>query len=166
MAITQTITVKLDTHWLTSFAELLEKHAAAIRADLEEFMAAQAQDEGTEGGADVMADGKVTRAELAEAVRELREEVARLRAERTAHACHGHSLCCSHVHCNWGHCGCFTVHGYGSTWTYPSTFTVSSGGNVSGLGGGASGCNPNPVLGYQMEGGTVVSSGYTVSASN
>lgn len=49
MAITQTIQVRLDTHWLTSFASLLEKHAAAIRADLEEFMAAQAQDEGSEG---------------------------------------------------------------------------------------------------------------------
>jgi len=84
-----------------------------------------------------MADAKVTRAELAEAVRELREEVARLRAERAAHACHGHGLCCSHVHCNWGHCWCSTFHSY----TYPltggsvpwyGTVTVSCGETVGG----------------------------------
>jgi hypothetical protein len=47
--VTQTIEVRVDTHWLTAFAELLEKHAAAIREDLEEFMAAQGQDSGAEG---------------------------------------------------------------------------------------------------------------------
>jgi len=47
--VTQTIEVRLDTRWLTAFAELLEKHAAAIRADLEAFMAAQEQDTGSEG---------------------------------------------------------------------------------------------------------------------
>jgi hypothetical protein len=41
-----------------------------------------------------MAD-KVTRAELAEAVRGLRAEVEALRAERAAHQCHG--CCCPSV---------------------------------------------------------------------
>jgi hypothetical protein len=106
-----------------------------------------------------MADGKVTRAELAGAVRELREEVARLRAERELRHCYG-------VHCNWGHCGCFTWHGYSGTVTYPHTFTVTS------IGGNVPGVNPylttagSPVSGYEMSGGTAVSSGYTVSGAN
>lgn len=52
MAITETITVKVDVSPLTALADLLEKHAAMIRASLgklEESMAAQAQDEGGEG---------------------------------------------------------------------------------------------------------------------
>lgn len=36
-----------------------------------------------------MTDGKPTRTELAEAVRELRAEVAALRAEHAVHHCHG-----------------------------------------------------------------------------
>lgn len=60
--------------------------------------------------------------ELTEAMRELRGEMEKLRAERTAH----HH--CGHSHCNWGHCWCSTVHGYafGSV-TYPGTWTVTSG---------------------------------------
>src|ERR1700732_4259406 len=98
-----------------------------------------------------MADSKTTKAELAEAVRELREEVARLRAER--HTWHGHALCHSHIHCNWGHCGCFTVHSsyyplpgcapYQLPQVWYGTVTTT---NV------ASGCNPNPVLGHAMSG--------------
>jgi hypothetical protein len=98
-----------------------------------------------------MSDGKTTKAELAEAVRELREEVARLRAERTAHTCHGHGLCCSHVHCNHGHCGCFTWH-YSYTNVAAGapllvTYTVTNGGtNVSvapwATTNVAAGCNP------------------------
>ena len=69
-----------------------------------------------------MTDGKTLREELADtvrdlkdnevaaAVRELRAEVEKLRAERETHHCH--SVCCPHWHCNWGHCGCFTVHSY------------------------------------------------------
>ena len=61
-------------------------------------------------------------AELAEAVRELRDrevadelarlraEVEKLRSEKTAHHCHGCS--CTHVH--WH---------YPTTWTYPATVT-------------------------------------------
>lgn len=38
-AVTGTIEVKVDAARLLAFAALVEKHAAAIRADLEEFMA-------------------------------------------------------------------------------------------------------------------------------
>ena len=44
----------------------------------------------------------------AEQVAKLRQELA---AGRTAQHCHG----CSHVHCNWGHCGCFTMHYYSTS---------------------------------------------------
>ena len=37
--ITETIDVKVDARRLLVFAELVERHAAAIRADLERFMA-------------------------------------------------------------------------------------------------------------------------------
>ena len=69
-----------------------------------------------------MTDGKTLREELAdavrdlkdnevaEAVRELRAEVEKLRAERETHHCH--SACCAVHHCNCGHCGCWTFHGY------------------------------------------------------
>ena len=88
--------------------------------------------------------------EVAEAVRELRAEVEKLRAERAAHTCHG--SCCSHVHCNHGHCGCFTVH-YGYSYTnvaaggaLPLTYTVTSGTNISiapwATTNVAAGCNP------------------------
>lgn len=43
-----------------------------------------------------MAEGKVSRAELAEAVRALTEEVARLRAEQLAHLGYGHGCHCGH----------------------------------------------------------------------
>lgn len=112
-----------------------------------------------------MSDGKTTKAELAEAVRELREEVAALRAERETHHCL--SLCGSHVHCAWGHCGCFSVHGY---YPFPSVWygTVANSGNLT---MGAAGCNPNPVYGYSVTvasetGAVVTSGGYSVSASN
>lgn len=69
-------------------------------------------------------------AELTEAVRELRDrevaaemaslraEVEKLRAERSAHHCHG--------------CSCTHVHWHSGTWTYPGTviypnYVVSSG---------------------------------------
>lgn len=52
---------------------------------------------------------KPTRAELAEAVRELREEMAAIRAERNAHLCYG-LTCAAHAHCNRGHCNCWTWH--------------------------------------------------------
>jgi hypothetical protein len=55
--------------------------------------------------------------EVAEEVRKLRAEVEALRATRELHHCHG--LCCTHVHCNWGHCNCWTVH-------YPVPGTVTS----------------------------------------
>lgn len=45
------ITVGLEPdleHW-RDFAALLEKHAGAFRADLEQLMAAQAEDSGSEG---------------------------------------------------------------------------------------------------------------------
>jgi len=88
--------------------------------------------------------------EVADELRSLRAEVERLRAEHTAPACHGH--CCVHVHCNWGHCGCFTVHSYAigpQPYVYPQVWygTVTSGG-TSDFGGtvtttnAASGCNP------------------------
>lgn len=70
---------------------------------------------------------KATRAELAEAVHELRDEVARLRAEQAAHHCHGHA--CGHVHCNWGHCGCWTWHGY--SYSYPTVPPCTTGGTVT-----------------------------------
>ena len=71
--------------------------------------------------------------EVADELRSLRAEVEKLRAEREAHTCHGHAVCCSHVHCNWGHCGCFTVHGYTfGTVTYPSTWTVTTTNAASG----------------------------------
>ena len=84
--------------------------------------------------------------EVADELRSLRAEVEKLRAERAAHTCHG--SCCSHVHCNHGHCGCFTWHGYGSTTvTYPQTFTVSAGGgNVSGSGWVSAGSGYNPSI--------------------
>ena len=70
--------------------------------------------------------------EVADTLRELRAEVEKLRAERAAHHCHG--------------CACTHVHWYPNVWTgtvtYPQTWTVSSGGNASGLGGGAGGYNP------------------------
>ena len=50
MAITQMIEVDVSAARLHAFVTLIEKHAAAIRADLEEFMAAGAQARsGTEG---------------------------------------------------------------------------------------------------------------------
>jgi hypothetical protein len=111
-----------------------------------------------------MADRKITRAELAEAVRELREEVARLRAEQ-AHACH-----CGHV--------CITVPVVVPPppppvplWVQPYQITCDTAGiNPHPTTSVAAGCPPTvsyPVPGYQMDGGgSVVSSGYTVSASN
>jgi hypothetical protein len=94
-----------------------------------------------------VADGKTTKAELAEAVRELREEVARLRAERTVHSCHGHGLCCSHIHCNWGHCGCWTTHysytNYAAGGALPLTYTVTNVGVAPWVTtNAAAGCNP------------------------
>lgn len=91
-------------------------------------------------------ESKTTKAELAEAVRELREEVARLRAERPVHHCHS---ACLHAHCNWGHCGCFTWHGYGTTTLqYPATVTLPNvtygtvTTNTAAFVGAASGYNP------------------------
>ena len=135
-----------------------------------------------------MADGKVTRAELAEAVRELREEVARLRAGQHVHACHG-SPCCvaamSHAHCNWGHCWCYTFHAQFQAYPLPGcaggamplvyTGYVGSVGtseplNVSAgftsVAAGVPQVASYQVPGYVMGGGSSVSSGYTVSASN
>jgi hypothetical protein len=48
VAITQTIEVDVSTARLHAFVVLIEKHAAAIRADLEEFMAAESQGPGGE----------------------------------------------------------------------------------------------------------------------
>jgi hypothetical protein len=67
---------------------------------------------------------KITKAELAEAVRELREEITKLRAEH-----HCHNTCCWHTHCNWGHCGCLTFHfSYQNqvTWSHPYTVTYTN----------------------------------------
>jgi hypothetical protein len=113
-----------------------------------------------------MSDGKVTRAELAEAVRELREEVARLRAEQGAHACHA---------CHCGHVCVVPVvipppPPLPPVWTQPYQITCA---------GSSVGVNPYPatcvaagdpagvpVLGYEMAGGSVVRSGYTTITSN
>lgn len=58
-------------------------------------------------------------AELARTVDGLRQELA---LSRAGHACHG-SPCCvatmSHVHCNWGHCWCYTVHVYYQAYPVP-----------------------------------------------
>lgn len=45
--------------------------------------------------------------EVADALRDLRAEVEKLRAEREAHHCHG--------------CACTHVHWYPNTWTYPGS---------------------------------------------
>ena len=97
-----------------------------------------------------MADGKITRAELAEAVRELREEVARLRAGQVA----------QHCHCGPG---CVTVPVVlppppsPPVWVQPYWVTC---GDTTGI---------NPYRATTISGGGSVSppgSGYTVSASN
>ena len=97
-----------------------------------------------------MSEGKATRAELAEAVRELREEVARLRAERAAHTCHGHALCFSHHHCNWGHCNCWITHAYYTTLPNisisPYQVTCGSTTNVSSSGFVSTGSGYNPAI--------------------
>jgi hypothetical protein len=86
--------------------------------------------------------------EVAEAVRELRAEVEKLRAEREAHHCA--TACCGH-HCNWGHCGCRAFHNVtiGAAQPLPyvwyGTVTVGNTGNWSGgyaVTNVASGCNP------------------------
>jgi hypothetical protein len=112
-----------------------------------------------------MSDGKVTRAELAEAVRELREEVAWLRAAQAAHGCH-----CGHL--------CISVPVVVPppppvpTWVQPYQVTCDTttvGVNPHPTTCATAGVPPAvgvPVLGYEMRGGAVVGSGYTVSASN
>lgn len=44
--ITETIEVRVDASRMLAFAELVERHAAAIRHDLEEFMAGEKPDGG------------------------------------------------------------------------------------------------------------------------
>ena len=93
--------------------------------------------------------------EVAEALRDLRAEVEKLRAERAAHSCHGH--CCSHGHCNWGHCGCWITHSFTTmlpnVWvspyqvTYGGTSTVTTT-NTSGYVNAASGYNPALTTSY------------------
>jgi hypothetical protein len=45
--VTETIEVKVNAARLLAFADLVERHAAAIRADLEEFMAGDPEAPGT-----------------------------------------------------------------------------------------------------------------------
>jgi hypothetical protein len=83
--------------------------------------------------------------ELAETVRELRAEVEKLRAERAGH----------------GHCGCMHIHYQPQPWyptaTFPYTVTC----------GDASYVTNQPVsAGTLAASGTVMGSGYTVSATN
>ena len=94
--------------------------------------------------------------ELAETVRELRAEVAKLRTERA------------------GHCGCTHIHTYPGGWPIqPYTVTYSSGsyvtsepvstGTLAAAGVPAWG---ESVMAAQTMGASVVGSGYTVSATN
>jgi hypothetical protein len=89
--------------------------------------------------------------DVAEALRDLRAEVEKLRAERAAHTCHScHGCTGMHIHCNWGHCGCWTVHSYSPYVQTPAWYgTVTAGGSYSTVTttNAASGYNPTLSLG-------------------
>lgn len=72
---------------------------------------------------------------LRDEVAALAEQVAGLRAELAAAGqhCHGSHQCfalMSHPHCNWGHCWCYTFHGYyplgAAGGALPPTYTVTT----------------------------------------